>query len=233
MARSRTGEAIRPSRRSAPEMRRLRSLLEESQRNGDLEQWRRAKAVLGYLDGRRVVALSDDLGVTRGSINRWLQWYDRLGAAGLRTRVPPGPAPRLTAVQRRELVAVIEAGSQSAGFTSGVWTGPMIGDWIRRRFGVRYHHQYIPELLHKLGFSVQRPRRRLARADKARQAIWLKKIFPSIKKKPSPAEASSSSATKSAFGSTERYIARGRALANSLASIPSVARGRPRTSSGR
>src|SRR5262249_30768581 len=148
------GQAIRPGRRTPQEMRRLRKLVDESKQDGDLDQWRRAQAVLRYVEGRRVIALSEELGVTRGSINRWVQWFDRQGIAGLRTRISPGPAPRLSVEQLDELTAVIEAGPQGVGFSSGLWTGPMIGDWIRRRFGVRYHAHYVPALLHKLGFSV-------------------------------------------------------------------------------
>jgi hypothetical protein len=35
---------------------------------------------------------------------------------------------------------------------------------------------------------VQRPRKRLARADLAKQAAWLRTELPAIKKKPAPAE---------------------------------------------
>jgi transposase len=196
--------------------------LEESKASGDLDQWRRATAVLGYCDGKRVITLSENLDVTRGSVNRWLQWYERAGVDGLRTKIAPGPAPRLLESQLDELAGVIEAGPQSVGFATGMWTGPMIGDWIRRHFGVRYHNHYVPELLHKLGFSVQRPRRKLLRADKERQALWLRETFPRIKKKPQHAVESSFSATKSASGSTERCTKPGHELGNSLVSIPSA-----------
>ncbi len=202
MARSRNGEAIRPGRRTPAALKQLQALLSEAKRESDLDEWRRAKAVLEYIAGRRVVVMADELGVTRGSINRWLQWYDALGVEGLRTQVAPGPAPRLTTDQHDELVALIEAGPQSAGFSSGVWTGPMIGNLIRQRFGVRYHNHYVPELLHQLGFSVQRPRKRLAKADAAAQATWLRERLPKIKKKPLRVAASSSSRTRRASGST-------------------------------
>lgn len=217
MARSRNGEAIRPSQKTSARVRELSALLEEARLAGDLETWRRAKAVLGYLDGRRVIALSDELGVTRGSINRWLQWYDVAGSEGLRPRIAPGPAPRLSADQRDELIAVVEAGPQAAGFTSGVWTGPMVGDWIRRRFGVRYHNHHVPRFLHQLGFSVQRPRKRLARADAEAQAHWLRVRLPAIKKKQRHAAASSSSRTKQASGSTVHSTKRGPELDTSRA----------------
>lgn len=127
--------------------------------------------------------MAKNLGVTRGSVNRWLQWYEDMGVAGLLTGRPPGPAPKLTDAQRAELTALIEAGPRVAGYSSGVWTGPMIGDLIAQRFGVRYHNHHVPRLLHELGFSVQRPRRRLARADAEAQAMWLREKLPAIKKK--------------------------------------------------
>lgn len=183
MARSRNGEAIGPHRRTPEELRRLKDLYWEARRTGDLDTWRRAKAVSGYLAGKKVIALSEELDVTRGAINRWLQWFNAMGPDGLRTGKAPGAAPRLSKAQKEELTATIEAGPQVAGFTTGIWTGPMVGDWIRRRFGVRYHNHYVPELLHQLGFSVQRPRKRLACADAEAQAAWLRERFPAIKKK--------------------------------------------------
>lgn len=113
-----------------------------------------------------------------------------MGAEGLRTGKAPGPRPKLSDAQREELRGVIERGPQEAGFSTGLWTGPMVGDLIRQRYGVRYHNHYVPELLHQLGFSVQRPRKRLARADAAAQDAWLRERFPAIKKKLRPVAAS-------------------------------------------
>jgi transposase len=149
----------------------------------DLRAWKRAKGVLGYIEGKSVIDIAEDLDVVRGTVNQWLRWYERAGVDGLRSRKAPGPAPRLSESQRAELTAIIEAGPQEAGLTSGMWTGPMIADVIRSRFNVGYHNQYVPRLLHALGFSVQRPRKRLARADTEAQATWLNERLPTIKKK--------------------------------------------------
>lgn len=183
LARSKNGEAISAARRTPAEVRRLRHLYWEAKKSGDLSVWCRAKAVSGYLAGRSVIALSKELDVSRGAINRWLQWFEALGAEGLRTGKAPGARPRLTQAQREELVSLIEAGPQAAGFTAGIWTGPMVGELIRRRYGVSYHNHYVPELLHQLGFSVQRPRKLLARADAAAQEAWLLERFPRLKKR--------------------------------------------------
>jgi transposase len=177
--------------------------------------------VLGYVEGRRVVELAAELGVTRGSINRWLGWYEALGAEGLLTGQAPGPSPKLNEAQRAELAILIEEGPRVAGYSSGVWTGPMVGDLIAARFAVRYHNHHVPRLLHELGFSVQRPRRRLARADLEAQATWLREKFPAIKKKLPRAAVSSCSRTKPAFGSTARSTRPGQEWAYSLESTPS------------
>jgi len=184
MARAKNGEAIGPRGRSPSSRKKLRRLIRTALKSNDLDVWRRGRAVLGYIEGRRVVDLAAELAVTRGSVNRWLRWYETLGVTGLLTGTPPGPAPRLTERQRAELTTLIEEGPAAAGYTSGVWTGPMIGDLIAQRYGIRYHNHHVPRLLHELGFSVQRPRRRLARADREAQAMWLRDKLPRIKKKP-------------------------------------------------
>ncbi len=183
MPRAKTGEAISPSRRSRKELAGLDALLQESESKSDLRTWRRATAVRSYIDGKKVIAIAEELRVCRAAVNQWLRWYEAQGAEGLRARKPPGAAPRLSEEQRSELVALIKAGPQACGYSGGVWTGPRIGHLIEEQFGVRYHVQHIPRLLHQLGFSVQRPRKRLARADAEAQEYWLRVRLPAIKKK--------------------------------------------------
>ncbi|MEM6531677.1 MAG: IS630 family transposase [Myxococcota bacterium] len=187
--RSATGKAIRGSRRTKEAIGRLRGFTKGYQAKGDLKAWRRGKAVLDYIEGKSVIAIAEFLGVARGSVNRWLQAYDRSGLEGLRVKKPPGAAPRLSSAQKRKLTRMVEDGPEAHRFNTGIWTGPMIGELIRREFDVSYHNHHIPRLLHQLGFSVQRPRKRLARADHAAQEYWLRTRLPAIKEKPPAAEA--------------------------------------------
>lgn len=188
--RTKKGQAISLARRTPAQLRKLDEFIDDATRRKALDEWRRGRAIRGYVDGRSVISLAAELGVQRGAINRWLQWYEAEGIDGLRTGKPPGRMPRLSAEQLAALVRLIEDGPIAAGYQSGVWTGPMIGDLIEQRFGVRYHNHHIPRMLNQLGFSVQRPRKRLARADVKRQADWLRVAFPAIKKKRRPVAAS-------------------------------------------
>jgi len=101
------------------------------------------------------------------------EWYAFLGHKEM---VVGSPMPRSSAG-----LGVVAAG----GYTSGVWTGP-IADLIEQRFGVRYHNHHIPRLLNQLGFSVQRPRKRLARAP----GRLAPRQIPGDKKKRTPVAAS-------------------------------------------
>lgn len=64
-----------------------------------------------------------------------------------------------------------------------VWTSPMIAWVIEEEFGVPYHPGHVRKLLHLLGFSVQRPRRVLSRANASEQDRWHRHTYPNLKKK--------------------------------------------------
>lgn len=176
------GREISPVRRTWKAKQKVRRLYVQAKARGDLGEWRRSKGVLDFLDGKTVVKISEELDTGRSSVYRWLDRYESEGAAGLKTIKPPGAEPRLDEQQQTKLARVIEDGPVAAGYNTGVWTGPMIGDLIRKRFGVKYHNHHIPKLLHRLGFSVQRPRKKLAKADAEAQAYWLRTKLPAIKK---------------------------------------------------
>ena len=76
MARSKNGEAIGERGRSPSSRKKLRRFIRQRAKEGNLDEWRRDRAVLGYIEGRRVVDLAAELDVIRGTVNRWLQWYE-------------------------------------------------------------------------------------------------------------------------------------------------------------
>jgi hypothetical protein len=59
----------------------------------------------------------------------------------------------------------------------------MLMKWIATRCGVRYHTQHIPRLLGQLGFSLQRPRKLLARANAVARTEWVEQKLPALLKK--------------------------------------------------
>ena len=131
--RSKKGEAIRPERRNADALAELEEMIAEAKAGGDLLTWRRGVAIRRYVEGRRAVDIAQELEVVRGSVNQWLRWYDTLGVEGLVPRKAPGAPPKLSPEQMEELGHLIDEGPIAAGFSSGMWTGPMVGELIQQR----------------------------------------------------------------------------------------------------
>jgi len=95
-----------------------------------------------------------------------------------------GRPGRLTEAQRCRLGDILDSGPVAYGLDTGIWTSPMIAWVIEEEFGTVYHPGHVRKLLHGLGFSVQRPRRLLARADASEQDRWRRHTYPNLKKKP-------------------------------------------------
>jgi transposase len=96
MARSKNGQAIRESQRTPEKLELLKELLDEAVAQSDLATWRRGRAVLGYIHGKSVAQMTQELDVSLSAVKKWIGWYDVGGIQGLWTRFAPGPAHRLS-----------------------------------------------------------------------------------------------------------------------------------------
>ena len=170
---------------------------------------RRLQAVLLNAQGRSSGDVASILQAPRSKVSEWLANYEAHGVEGLLEGFRTGRPPRLTARQLAELADIVESGPVAYGFDSGVWTSPMIGRVIQEEFGIVYHPGHVRKLLHAIGFSVQRPRRVLARADAEAQDRWHRKTFPNLKKKRGAKTSRSSSRTRHPSAKTPRSTPRG------------------------
>ena len=85
--------------------------------------------------------------------------------------------------QRRQLTDILDSGPVAYGLDTGIWTSPMIAWVIEEEFDIQYHPGHVRKILHEIGFSVQRPKRVLARADAAERDRWQRYTYPNLKKK--------------------------------------------------
>jgi transposase len=188
---------------------KLLCLRAEADRDGAHRVATRIRAVVLNADGRTSGQIADILKSPRSKVSEWLSLYEQHGVEGLKEGHRSGRPPELSPKQRTLLSDIIESGPVAYGLDTGVWTSPMIARVIEEEFSVSYHPGHVRRLLCQLGFSVQRPRRMLARANKADQDRWQRWTYPNIKKKPGPRGARSSSPTKPASGRTPPSMQRG------------------------
>ena len=162
---------------------KLARLKKEAEREGAYRVAKRLQAVLMNSKGSSSGELASILSAPRSRVSEWLANYEAYGVEGLLEGYRSGRPPLLDETQIRALYDIVESGPVAYGLDSGVWTSRIISRVIEEEFGVGYHPGHVRKLLHQIGFSVQRPRRVLARADVEEQDRWHRKTFPNLKKK--------------------------------------------------
>jgi transposase len=125
------------------------------------------------------------LGVSGGAVSQWLTRARAEGVEeGLRRHPAPGPTPKLTPEQLAQLPALLERGAEAYGFRGQAWTCKRVGEVIRRTSGVTDDPSHISRLLHRLGYSVQRPIERATQRDEGTIRVWWEQRWPALKKRP-------------------------------------------------
>jgi transposase len=163
---------------------RLVRLSKEAERDGAYRVAKRLHAVVLNAEGRTSGELAQILKAPRSRVSEWLSLYQAYGVEGLLEGNRCGRPPLLTAEQRTQLGDILDSGPVAYGLDTGIWTSPLLAWVIEEEFGVAYHPGHVRKLLHELGFSVQRPRRVLARADAGTPDRWRRRTHPNLKKKP-------------------------------------------------
>lgn len=187
-------------------IKRLIRLCKQAAQEGAYRVARRLHAVVFNMEGRTAPEIARLLKVHRSKVSIWLRHWQQWGMEGLLEGHRPGRPKELSGVQLQTLADILDSGPVAYGFHSGVWTCPMVSRVIEEEFSIPYHPAHVSRILHQLEFSVQRPRKVLARADKQAQSRWVRYRYPDIKKKPRAKAPPCSSKTRPLSGKTPRSI---------------------------
>ena len=149
---------------------------------------RRQEAYRLLKEGWRPADVARELGVSRAAVTQWKRRFAEEGEAACQVRKPPGRPAKLTPAQQQELVSVLRQGAQASGFPTERWTQDRVREVIRDLFGVHYHISSVGKLLHRLGWSVQKPEARAIERDEKAIADWKATEWARIKKTHSAGE---------------------------------------------
>jgi len=169
-------------RLSSKKAQLLSALKKEAEKDGALRVARRIHAVLLNHQKHSSGEIARLLEAPRSKVSLWLGQYEEYGWEGLLEGHRSGRPRQLDEPQRQDLCAILDSGPVAYGFVSGVWTSPMIVRVIQEEYQVDYHPGHVRKLLKELGFSVQRPRKRLAKGDPLLQDRWQRYTYPRLKK---------------------------------------------------
>lgn len=164
-------------------VKRLNRIKANSLSDGAYRVSTRVRAVLLNNEKKTSGEISSILNVSRSRVSEWLRIYANQGVEGLMEGQRPGRPSRLTDLQKILLCDIVDSGPIAYGLTSGVWTSKLISEVIEDEFKIQYHPSHVWKLLQDFGFSVQSPKRLLAKADDEKRQKWLRETYPKIKKK--------------------------------------------------
>jgi len=163
---------------------KLRRLKKEAEADGAYRVARRIHAITLSDDGLSSGEIAQLLDAPRSKVSQWLSDYEHFGYEALLEGQRSGRPGQLTPSQQNQLEDIIDSGPTAWGFLSGVWSAPMVARVIGEEFGIDYTARHVRRLLHEWGFSVQRPRHLLLRANPREQNRWRRYTYPRLKKKP-------------------------------------------------
>jgi transposase len=121
---------------------------------------RRTRAVELMSRGESPTVIARILGVRRTSLYRWKKMAQAT-SEGLAAKPHPGPRPRLTAEQLRELETLLRQGATAHGWPNTLWTARRVAEMIQRHFAIAYHVEHARKILRKrLGWTSQKPQKK-------------------------------------------------------------------------
>ena len=131
-------------------IQQLVRLSKQALREGAYRVANRLHAVALNMEGRTAPEIAEVLKVHRSNVCLWLERWQEEGVEGILEGHRPGRPPTISERQRQQLADILESGPVAYGFSSGVWTCPMIARVIEDEFSLSYHPAHVSRILHSL-----------------------------------------------------------------------------------
>lgn len=138
---------------------------------------RRIKAIAAIAEGSLSrEAIARKLHTDSDQIRLWLTRYNGKGLPGLYDRPGRGAKRTLTPRQEAVLKRTLRNLPRQAGIKTNLWTGRAVQEYLEKRswFSCSIPEAYV--LIHRLGFSLQRPGRQAVEADPKAEQRFLKEL---------------------------------------------------------
>lgn len=163
-----------PAFLSKVSMRELRSAYEK-ERNAKAKL--RLLAAIKRKEGESIDTIATSISKPRRTVHGWLHRFEQRGLSGAEDKKQTGRPPRLKKKQLLQLMADLLKGPQACGYPEQLWSRRLVQVHVSKKFKLSYTEQHMRRLLHKLGFTCQKPRQRHYKAAPKRSQEHFKKRF--------------------------------------------------------
>jgi transposase len=144
---------------------------------------RRQLAVARVNEGWAQKDVAAFLGVHPVTVAKWVARHRADGDEGLKAKPTPGRPRFLTEAHERQVLGWLNEPPTKHGFDTDLWTARRVAELIRKKFGVRFHPNYLREWLTQRNHTPQKPARRARQRDQAAIDRWVAEDWPRIQKR--------------------------------------------------
>ncbi len=113
-------------------------------------------ALLLVLEGQRPGWVNAVLGLSRMTLERWINGVNQEGIQALIPDSRPGRPTQLTLAVRQQLERDMEKPPREFGLSRASWDGPTLVVYLKKRFGLKLKVRQSQYWLHRLDFSLKR-----------------------------------------------------------------------------
>jgi transposase len=150
------------------------AIQDEISRTNEGRYFHRLDVILYVLQGASPYDAARLFGHSPRTIEYWVHRLVSGGLAGLWEGDRTGRPGRLSATDLRKLRNDIRRSPRELGYGQNLWDGVLLSHHLAKRYSTSLGVRQSQRLFHKLGFSLQRPRRQPSEANSEMQNTFKK-----------------------------------------------------------
>lgn len=150
------------------------AIQDEISRAPEGRYFHRLHVILCVLEGNSTYEAARIYGHSPRTIQYWIRRLLSYGLAGLWDKEHPGRPSQLLQSDEEKLRNELRRSPRELGYDQNLWDGPLLSHHIKEHYGATLSVRQCQRLFHKLGFTLQRPRRQPHEADPLQQEIFKK-----------------------------------------------------------
>jgi transposase len=137
-----------------------------------------------HQEGKSQVVIAHLLNCSQSWVSKFLKRYREQSDSALKVKHgTKGKKASLPSEQLEELKQLLLKGALHYGFPTDNWTRERIAFLIEQQFSVQYHPSHISKVMRRIGFTLQKPKRRSFKKDETAVKTWKAQTLPGLKKK--------------------------------------------------
>jgi transposase len=150
------------------------AIQDEISRNREGRYFHRLDVILYVLQGASPYDAARLFGHSPRTIEYWLHRLLSDGLAGLWDGNRSGRPGRLSATDLQKLRNELQRSPRDLGYSQNLWDGVLLSHHLAKKYSISFSVRQCQRLFHKLGFSLQRPRRQPSEANSELQESFKK-----------------------------------------------------------